>query len=85
MFGGAPHPLASSRRVPPPEKTRGFTCTSPDTNLIMITGAPTATMLLALSSTARAFVRPVGPAALSGARWAKGSGASQVRSLMLPV
>lgn len=51
-------------------------------------GAPTATVLLMLSSTARAFVRPVGPAALSGARWSKVNSASQVgchtkRSLLI--
>lgn len=44
----------------------------------MIMGAPTATVLLMLSSTTRAFVRPVGPAALSGARWSKVNSASQV-------
>ncbi|CAM9160856.1 unnamed protein product [Ectocarpus fasciculatus] len=42
----------------------------------MITGAPTATMLLMLSPAARAFVRPVGPAALSGVRWSKVNSAS---------
>ena len=47
----------------------------------MTTGAPSVlscAAIMLLLPAARAFVRPIGPAALSGARWSKLAGSSQV-------
>lgn len=43
-----------------------------------MTGLSTATMLLMLSPMAHAFLRPIGPVAVSRARWSKVNSASQV-------
>lgn len=53
----------------------------------MTAGAPSVlscAAIMLLLSAARAFVRPIGPAALSGARWSKLAGASQVSSPHAP-
>eukprot|EP00904_Undaria_pinnatifida_P002658 jgi/Undpi1/12393/HiC_scaffold_5.g02065.m1 len=49
----------------------------------MTTGAPSVlscAAIMLLLPAARAFVRPIGPAALSGARWSKLAGSSQTRA-----
>ncbi|CAM9463003.1 unnamed protein product [Pylaiella littoralis] len=50
----------------------------------MITGAPTAMMLLALSSTVRAFMRPLSPAALAGARSTSASQQTRAKTSAVP-